>query len=65
MEIVIWIIIALYGVFSFLIGYFVRGIKPKEDDGVVILNENHVEVIFKDTYETLSKKKYVNLKMRS
>ena len=69
MEVAIWIIIAAYGIFSFLIGvlvgYFVREIKPKEDDGVVILNNERVEVIFKDDYETLSKRRYVNLKMQS
>ena len=60
-----WWIVLLIAIACFLTGYFARGIKPKKDDGVVILNEEHVEVIFRDTYETLSKKKYVNLKMQS
>lgn len=57
--------IVLMLIVCFLIGYFAGKRKRKEDDGVVILTENKVEVIFRDTYEGLSKKKYVNLKMQS
>ena len=60
-----WWIVAIIATLCFLVGYFVRGINQKKDDGVVILNKDRCEVIFRDTYEILSKKKYVTLKMQS
>lgn len=51
---------------GFAAGYITKSIfnKPK-DDGIVIINEERVEVIFRDPYEKLVKKKYVNLRIQS
>lgn len=51
---------------GFAAGYITKSIfnKPK-DDGIAIINEERVEVIFRDPYEKLVKKKYVNLRIQS
>lgn len=51
---------------GFAVGYITKSIfnKPK-DDGIAIINEERVEVIFRDPYEKLVKKKYVNLRIQS
>ena len=58
-----WIVYILLAVAAFVIGWF--GGRPVKDDGIVIINEERVEVIFRDPYEKLIKKKYVNLKIES
>lgn len=58
-----WLIYILLAVAAFAFGWFVG--RPVKDDGIVIINEERVEVIFRDPYEKLIKKKYVNLKIES
>lgn len=48
----------------FLAGY-IYGKRLSKDDGIAIINEERVEVIFRDPYEKLIKKKFVNLRIQS
>lgn len=57
-----WIIYILLGIIAFTSGYITG--KNIKDDGILILNEEKVEVIFRDSYENLINKKYVKLKRR-
>ena len=58
-----WIIYILLAIIAFTSGYFTGKLNIK-DDGILILNEEKVEVIFRDSYENLINKKYVKLKRR-
>ena len=58
-----WIVYILIAVAASVFGWFAG--RPVKDDGIVIINEERVEVIFRDPYEKLIKKKYVNLKIES
>ena len=61
-----WYFVILITIAMFLIGFFLGGkIHKNKDDGVVIINEERVEVIFRDPYEKLVKKRYVNLRIQS
>lgn len=57
-----WIIYILLAIIAFASGYITG--KNIKDDGILILNEEKVEVIFRDSYENLINKKYVKLKRR-
>ena len=58
-----WIIYIFLAILSFAVGWF--GGRPVKDDGIVIINEQKVEVIFRDPYSELIKKKYVCLKIET
>ena len=61
-----WYFVILIAIAMFLIGFFLGGkIHKNKDDGVIIINEERVEVIFRDSYEKLVKKRYVNLRIQS
>ena len=57
---------AITSAIGFAAGYITKSIfnKPK-DDGIATINEERVEVIFRDPYEKLVKKRYVNLRIQS
>ena len=60
-----WLIIVIV-LLSFFAGFFSRGIfRKNKDDGMLLINEERVEVIFRDPYENLVKKRYVILKIKS
>ena len=51
---------------GFFAGYIAKSVfNDTKDDGVIIINDERVEVIFRDPYEKLVKKKYVNLRIQS
>ena len=61
-----WLIIVAACLLCYLIGFFLGGkIHKNKDDGIAIINEERVEVIFRDPYEKLVKKRYVNLRIQS
>ena len=60
-----WLVYILLVVAAFTVGCLTVRILDSKDDGVVIINEEKVEVIFRDPYEKLVKKRYVNLKIES
>ena len=61
-----WYLIAIITVAIFFIGFFLGGkIQKNKDDGIAIINEERVEVIFRDPYEKLVRKRYVRLKIES
>ena len=61
-----WIIIIAACLLCYLIGFFLGGkFHKNNDDGIAIINEERVEVIFRDPYEKLIKKKFVNLRIQS
>lgn len=57
--------IVLVPLICFLTGYFTGKRRSIEDDGIVIINEKKCEVIFRDPYDRLIKKRYVNLKIET
>lgn len=59
-----WIVYILIAIIAFVSGFFAEKFKQK-DDGIVMINEERVEVIFRDPYEKLVKKKFVNLRIQS
>lgn len=59
-----WIVYILLAIVAFVVGWVSEKLASK-DDGLVIINEERVEVIFRDPYEKLVKKKYVTLKIES
>lgn len=59
-----WIVYILLVIAAFVVGWVSEKLESK-DDGIVIINEERVEVIFRDPYEKLVKKKYVTLKIES
>ena len=51
---------------GFAAGYITKALfNEHKDDGIAIINEERVEVIFRDPYEKLVKKRYVNLRIQS
>ena len=61
-----WLIIIAVCLLCFLIGFFLGGkFRKNNDDGIAVINEERVEVIFRDPYEKLVKKRYVNLRIQS
>lgn len=46
-------------------GYFIGKRESKKDDGIVMLDDERCEVIFRDSYPKLIKKQYVKLKIQS
>lgn len=61
-----WLTIISVCILFYLIGFFTRGkISKNKDDGIAIINKERVEVIFRDPYEKLVKKKYINLRIQS
>ncbi len=59
-----WIVYILIAIGAFMFGFFTEKFRQK-DDGIAIINEERVEVIFRDSYEKLVKKKFVNLRIQS
>ena len=65
-EVIVFVILVFVTAIGFFAGYIAKSIfNETKDDGIVIINEERVEVIFRDPYEKLVKKKYVNLKIES
>lgn len=64
--IITFVVLVLITSIGFAAGYITKSVfnKPK-DDGIAIINEERVEVIFRDPYEKLVKKKFVNLRIQS
>ena len=60
-----WLIYIFVAAIAFAFGWTVGKQLSSKDDGIVIINRERVEVIFRDPYEELVKKKYVNLKIQS
>ena len=63
---IIFAVLVFITAIGFAAGYITKSIfnKPK-DDGIAIINEERIEVIFRDPYEKLIKKKFVNLRIQS
>ena len=59
-----WVVYILIAIIAFISGFLSEKFRQK-DDGIAIINEERVEVIFRDPYEKLIKKKFVNLRIRS
>lgn len=59
-----WIVYILIAIIAFMSGFLSEKFR-KGDDGIAIINEERVEVIFRDPYEKLVKKKFVNLRIQS
>ena len=59
-----WIIYILIAIIAFICGLLSEKFRQR-DDGIAIINEERVEVIFRDPYEKLVKKKFVNLRIQS
>lgn len=63
---IVFAILVFITAIGFFAGYIAKSVfnKPK-DDGVIIINNERVEVIFRDPYKKLIKKKFVNLRIQS
>lgn len=63
---IVFAILVFITAIGFFAGYIAKSVfNDTKDDGVIIINNERVEVIFRDPYEKLVKKKYVNLRIQS
>ncbi len=64
--IITFVVLVFITSIGFAAGYITKSMFNKhKDDGVIIINNERVEVIFRDPYEKLVKKKFVNLRIQS